>query len=76
MRWNDEAYCKRQEDILLPNKKLFQYKEDETWWKNENGQHAPVMFNVAVKKGIGTYHESKKYHAPFKKRIMNDVDTK
>ncbi len=67
---------KQKQDGEFSVVKLFKNKKDKACGKDKHGNQGAVMFDKAMKQGIGTYHKSQPDHTPLKKSIVNDIYAK
>lgn len=57
------------------HKELFQHQENKPKTENQNRCKGTVVFYIPVKKRIRAYPECQGNHSPFKKYIMDYVDS-
>lgn len=73
---NDKYNSDCQKQIFVLLKKLFQHQKEKAGRKNVHRQVIAVMLYKTMIQGVHAYKKSQRYHAPFKKRIVNNINPK
>ncbi len=73
---NDQYNSDGQKQIFQRGKKLFQYKKNKSRQENKHRSKRTVMLNVTVIQRISANKKRNSDHAPFKKKIVYNVDPK
>ena len=74
MRTNDGNNSYDQEEGLKLNEELFEHKKNKSKTENKYRGKGMMMFYIAMEKGIRTHCKCQSDHAPFKNRIVDDID--
>jgi hypothetical protein len=72
----NECHSRNQQPELIKMEDLLEYQQGHTGTKNQQGEHALVVFFESMGQRVHTNQHGQQNHQKFKPEIVDDVDAK